>query len=306
MNETRPFNPELDASQVAFLSKIQPNDTELNLCGYSLGHKSSSAQIQVLKAIPASVTKLNLSGNLLCDYKNLAIMLASLPAGLISLSLCSNYLGYLTGEQLAAAFAAIPNGVSNLFLNFNNYLYLKTNAELAHAFKQIPNSVLYIRLSLDDVWYTSSVFWNRSIADLTQIFAGIQPGVTIDLIYSYFIRNQGLTNKKSIELMNKLKTAAPHLNLIFPEPDHLSKKESKQHTLDIKQTLFHTQTLAKRMMPAGLGLLGLTVILFPFLSTTLTLAVALLCLTLSIYLTHHLYGNELCADSNNAASLSIK
>jgi len=103
--------------------------TSLSLCNINLGDKTGEELAQALAAIPATVTRLDLSWN---------------------------KLGEKTGAELALAFAAIPTTVTSLNLSGNG-LDNKTGAELAQAFAAIPPSVTSLDLSgndlsMDNIW----------------------------------------------------------------------------------------------------------------------------------------------------------
>jgi hypothetical protein len=119
------------------------------------------------KAIPTSVTTLNLSGNDLYNKTGAELELAfkAIPTSVTTLDLGWNHFGDTTVAELKLAFEAIPTSVTTLDLRMN-YLDLKAVAELAQAFAAIPVSVTTLDLS--------SNFLNRKTqAELAKAFAAI-------------------------------------------------------------------------------------------------------------------------------------
>lgn len=85
-----------------------------------LGYKTTTF-VQILKAIPAGVTSLNLRGNCLCDNTGteLIAIAKAIPDGLTSLNLSCNSLDNKTGAELIAILTAIPAGITALDLSWN-------------------------------------------------------------------------------------------------------------------------------------------------------------------------------------------
>jgi hypothetical protein len=127
---------------------------------------------QILAAIPATVTTLDLSYNDLTSLTaaELAEALAAIPATVTTLILSVNDLGLKTAAELAEALAAIPATVTTLTLSYN-YLGTRRAAELAHILAAIPATVTALNLSANNLG-------DKTAVELAQILAAIPATVT--------------------------------------------------------------------------------------------------------------------------------
>ncbi len=104
----------------------------------------------------------------------------SLPKDMTSLDLSVNLLGYKTTDELREIFTDLPADVTSLDLSVN-LLNLLSCAELVEFLLAIPTTVTSLNLG------GNSLFLNKSIMDLSMIFANTPAGVTsLGLSYNNF------------------------------------------------------------------------------------------------------------------------
>jgi hypothetical protein len=181
-----------------------PNDATSILFN-GLCHLTYAEIRRIFAAMPASVTSLDLSNNVLHrkTREELTQTLAVIPSSVTSLNLAGNFLGSKSGAKLAQALAAIPAGVNHLDLSFNN-LHIKTGAQLAQFFMAIPAGVTSLDLSYNDLD-------NKTDAELAQAFAAILPGTKVILKGNNLFKNK--TPLERDNLLTTLRLCNPNIYL---------------------------------------------------------------------------------------------
>lgn len=138
-------------------SQLPASLTCLSLGGNQLAHKSVRELITLFRAIPMSVTDLDLEYNDYNDSHDFSGYIGDISKGFVALSesittlkLGYNKLGRLTGCQLHNAFARLPRSIINLQLDHND-LGEHSEADLSQAFASMPRSVTTLNLSWNDL-----------------------------------------------------------------------------------------------------------------------------------------------------------
>ena len=127
---------------------IPPSVTSLNLDGNDLGGKTADELVAIMRAIPQLVTSLNLEGNALGRKTGaeLVAIMRAIPPSVTTLDLSRNALGRKTADELVAIMGAIPQSVTSLNLSHNDPVLI-TGAELVAIMRAIPPSVTSLSLS---------------------------------------------------------------------------------------------------------------------------------------------------------------
>jgi len=138
--------------------------------------------------------------------EELARAFATIPARVTSLNLSKNLLYRLGGEQLADALSVISSGVTSLNLRDNGLIRL-TGAELAMVFSAIPANVT--RLRLGDCWFLSS--FSHKLEELAQALEELPASVV-----SLGLGNNslfGLTCESLIDVLSVIPSGVTNLDL---------------------------------------------------------------------------------------------
>lgn len=158
-----------------------------------------------MAAIPASVTSLNLSWNVLnSSSAGLAQAFATIPANVISLDLSWNLLGFKHCAELARVFSSLPNHVASLNLCFNplNELPIENLMLLKDSLKHVQT-----------IYLSHSIIENMSKEQrqaLGSAFPNIQKIILVDDNYKEIHPSQSITISNLIRELSG-KTDAPSL-----------------------------------------------------------------------------------------------
>jgi hypothetical protein len=230
---------------------------------HSLKYKSPSQIIQLLQALPRTLTSLNLSLNDL-DSKSAAELVQIflvLPQTLTSLDLSYNNLGSKSAAELVQIFLVLPQTLTSLDLSLNN-LGSKSAAELVQIFQRLPQTLTSLDLSLNDLD-------SKSAAELVQIYQVLPRTLTslnssfndlgfksaAELVQIFLVLPQTLT---SLDLSyNNLfsKSAAEFVQIFLVLPRTLTSLNLSYNILDSKSAAELVQIF--QMLPRTLTSLNL-------------------------------------------------
>jgi hypothetical protein len=165
-------------SQIIQLLQALPRTlTSLDLSFNDLGFKSAAESVQIFQTLPRALTSLDLSCNNL-NYKSTAELVQifqMLPRTLTSLDLSYNILGSKSAAVLVQIFQVLPQTLTSLNLSHNNLGY-KSAAEFVQIFQLLPRTLTSLNLSLNNLS-------SKSAAELVQIFQALPS--TLSSIYQF-------------------------------------------------------------------------------------------------------------------------